>query len=228
MTAPRRTLLVETSHRLGRVALAEGDHLAGERLLDEPRRQARDLAPAVLELLAARGWTARSLEAVFVSRGPGSYTGLRVGVMSAKMLAYATGCALLAVDTFAALARQATGGMLVDVIADAQQDRVYVQRFRAGAEPVAVAPLAIHKIADWIETLTGDTCVNGPGLEQFADRLPAAIRVVERDGWFPQASSLLAVGLARWRGGERDDPFAVEPLYLRPSSAEEKWRELGR
>jgi tRNA A37 threonylcarbamoyladenosine modification protein TsaB len=50
----------------------------------------------------------------------------------------------------------------------------------------------------------------------------------ERELWFPQPQSLLAVGLERWRRGERDDPFAVEPLYLRPSSAEEKWKELGR
>ena len=76
-------------------------------MLDESRRHARDLAPAVRDLLAEQGWPARSLEAVIVSRGPGSYTGLRVGIMSAKTLAYATGCALLAVDTFAVIARQA-------------------------------------------------------------------------------------------------------------------------
>jgi tRNA threonylcarbamoyladenosine biosynthesis protein TsaB len=127
-SAPARSLILETSQRLAQVALAEGDQVIAARSLEEARRHARDLAPALHELLAERSWAARSLEAIFVSRGPGSYTGLRVGVMSAKVLAYATGCALLAVDTFAALARQ-SGAKLVDVIADAQQERVYAQRF---------------------------------------------------------------------------------------------------
>jgi tRNA threonylcarbamoyladenosine biosynthesis protein TsaB len=142
--------------------------------------------------------------------------------MSAKALAYAAGCALVAVDTFAALARQAPPGTgRIDVIADAQQDKLYVQRFTVeGAGPLAIAPLA-----DWAATLTADAWVVGPGLETFADRLPAGTRFTDRADWYPRVESLLAVGLERWRRGERDDPFAVEPLYLRPSSAEEKWAQ---
>src|SRR5205823_13861207 len=99
-------LMVEPSGRAGLVALAEGMVLRGVRPLDEARRHARDLAPAVRQLLDAAGWQPRDLQGVIVSRGPGSYTGLRVGLMSAKTLAYATGCALLAVDTFTAIALQ--------------------------------------------------------------------------------------------------------------------------
>src|SRR5207245_2582512 len=102
-----RLLLLETSGRVGHVALAEGQTLRGARRLDEARRHARDLAPAVRDLLKDAGWTAKSLDAVIVSRGPGSYTGLRVGIMSATALAYATGCKLLGIDTFAVIARQA-------------------------------------------------------------------------------------------------------------------------
>ena len=65
------------------------------RRLDEARRNARDLAPAAAELLQKQGWKPIGLDAVLVSCGPGSYTGLRVGIMSAKTLAYATRCALI-------------------------------------------------------------------------------------------------------------------------------------
>src|SRR5260370_41614633 len=99
-------LVIETSHRVGLVALAEGERLLGERRLDEARRHARDLAPAIRDLLADQGWRARDLDAVVVSRGPGSYTGLRVGIMSAKTLAHAPGCTLLAGDPFAPVAQQ--------------------------------------------------------------------------------------------------------------------------
>src|SRR5580692_6112914 len=97
-----RLLILETSGRVGQVAVAHGDVLLGTRRLDEARRHARDLAPQVAELLKEQGWTARELDAVIVSRGPGSYTGLRIGIMSAKTLAYAVGCTLLGIDTFAA------------------------------------------------------------------------------------------------------------------------------
>src|SRR6185369_12348403 len=94
-----RLLLLETSHQPGVVALANGEQLLGEMRLDEARRHARDLVPATKSLLDQVGWRPRDLTAVVVSIGPGSYTGLRVGIMSAKTLAYVTGCALIGLET---------------------------------------------------------------------------------------------------------------------------------
>jgi tRNA threonylcarbamoyladenosine biosynthesis protein TsaB len=224
-----RLLILETSGRSGQVALAEGESLCAVCHLDEARRQARDLAPAVAELLAGQGWRPRDLHGVVVSRGPGSYTGLRVGIMSAKTLAYATGCALLAVDTFFALALQAPAAALrLAVLADAQQDQVYVQQF-ARPQPAAVwepvTPLRIQKVADWLAGLECDVWVTGPGLRGTQDRLPEGTPTVEPAQWDPQAESLLRLGLERYRAGLRDDVWALEPLYLRPSSAEEKWQQ---
>src|SRR6516162_1038312 len=117
-----RVLILETSGRAGQVAVAEGGRVLAERRLSETRRHGRDLAPAVAELLAGQGWPLKSVGAVVVGRGPGSYTGLRVGIISAKAFAYATGARLLAVDTFAAIAAQAPAeARQVDVLADAQQ-----------------------------------------------------------------------------------------------------------
>jgi tRNA threonylcarbamoyladenosine biosynthesis protein TsaB len=222
-----RILIIETSGQPGVVALAAGEQLLGEHRLNEARRHARDLAPMVSVLLAKQGWRARDLDGVCVSRGPGSYTGLRVGVMSAKTLAYATGARLLALDTFAAIARQApSDAQVVDIVADAQQDKLYVQRFRrqsSGAAWEAAADLAITPFADWLTTLAPGVAVIGPGLAGQEARLPDTVIIAPRDDWQPRAASLLVLGMERWRRGERDDPFAVEPLYLRPSSAEEKW-----
>src|SRR5438309_3966029 len=105
--ADARVIILETSGRGGQVALAHGGALLALRRLDEARRHARDLVPALHDLLLGQRWRPRDVQAVIVSRGPGSYTGLRVGIMSAKTFAYATGGAILAVDTFAAIALQA-------------------------------------------------------------------------------------------------------------------------
>lgn len=227
MSTPR-LLILETSHQPGVAALAAGEHILGQQRLDEARRHARDLAPAVAALLAKQNWRARDLDGVVVSRGPGSYTGLRVGIISAKTLAYATGCRLLAVETFAAIARQTPAGAeIVDVVADAQQDKVYVQRFSRTPSWSSASPLKIAPFADWVATLAdvtlGKVWVTGPALMKQRGRLPPGASVVAATEWSPRAESLLALGLERWERGERDDPFALEPLYLRPSSAEEKW-----
>jgi tRNA threonylcarbamoyladenosine biosynthesis protein TsaB len=224
-----KLLILETSGRAGVVALAEGEVLRRSRTLDETRRQARDLAPSVGELLQAEGWKPRDLQAVVVSRGPGSYTGLRVGIMSAKAFAYATGCALIAVDTFAAIALQAPPeAKLVDVLADAQQDNVYVQRFACDVLPKPASELTIQPFATWLSERGGDAWVTGPGLMKLRERLPADMRVVPEERWEPKAESLLRLGLARFVAGERDDLWKLEPLYLRPSSAEQKWTAMGK
>jgi tRNA threonylcarbamoyladenosine biosynthesis protein TsaB len=226
--AEPRLLILETSGRVGQVAVAEGDVLRAVRRLDEARRHARDLAPAVRDLLAGQGWRPGDVDAAIVGRGPGGYTGLRVGVMSAKAFAYATGCALVAVETFAAIAGQAPPeAERLDVLGDAQQDRVYVQGFvrpASGGTPEPTDALRIEPIADWLARRDPSTWVTGPGLGGHRQHLPAAVRVVGAEDWDPRAESLLSLGLARYRAGERDDLWTLEPLYLRPSSAEEQWR----
>jgi tRNA threonylcarbamoyladenosine biosynthesis protein TsaB len=222
-----RWLIIETSGRSGQVALANGPRLCASRMLDAARRHARDLAPTVADLLNKRGWRPRDLTGVIVSRGPGSYTGLRVGIMSAKAFAYATGCALIAVDTFAAVASQSPPGVtLLDVIGDAQQDKAYLQQFArqsGNSEMTAAVPSSIVEFPSWLTARNPATWMSGPGLHRFHARLPSECHVLDSSLWEATADALLRLGRARHARGEFDDPYTLEPLYLRPSSAEEQW-----
>ena len=229
-----RFLILETSHASGWTALAEGSRIVARRRLEEARRHARDLVPATAELLAELGWRARDLNGVIVSVGPGSYTGLRVGLMSAKTLAYASGAALLGVETFRAIAVQAPT-VEVAVVADAQQGKIYAQTFDLRAEsPVtavpglsAAAPLSIQLAADWVKSCPPTAFITGPGVELVRGLLPAEQPFASGELRLSSPESLLALGLARFQAGERDDPFTLEPLYLRASSAEELWVARG-
>lgn len=227
MTDPR-LLILETSGRRGAVAVAHGERMLGVRTLDEGRRNARDLAPAIAQLLREQGWAAKQLDAVLVSRGPGSYTGLRVGVMTAKTLAYATGCALLGIDTFAAVAVQSPPECArVDVIGDAQKEDIYVQSFARGEGWRPTGELRIEPFARWLEPRDTESWVSGPGLAKWGPRLPAGVPCAPPEAREPSVGSLLVLGLSRYRAEERDDLFALEPLYLRASSAERQWRDRG-
>lgn len=216
-----RLLLLETSGRRGQVALAEGATLLAVRDLDEARRNARDLAPAVADLLRTAQWRPRDVTAVAVSIGPGSYTGLRVGVMSAKTFAYATRCLLLGIPTFNIVARQAPADVTaLDVLADAQKENVYVQSFRGGG----AGELSIRPFADWLAGRTAEAWVTGPGLMRWRAQLPAEVPVVAEALWEPRVEALLPLALERLAAGSSDNVLSLEPLYLRPSSAEEQWR----
>ncbi len=222
-----RFLLLETSTRVGLVAVAQGRDVLGVRRLEESRRHARDLAPAVHDLLAEQNWRPRSLSAVIVSKGPGSYTGLRVGIMSARAFGYATGCSVIGVETFAALAAQAPAQVqILDVFADAQQDRVYVQRFERSAQDGEFHPvtaLVIRLFAEWLAEPGGAPWVTGPGLRGKEQRLPAGVSLVEPALWDVLPSSLLQLGAARLMSGASSEVWTLAPLYLRPSAAEQQW-----
>jgi tRNA threonylcarbamoyladenosine biosynthesis protein TsaB len=225
--AEPRLLIVETSGRMGQVALAKGTSLLAVRRLDEARRHARDLAPALADLLASLSWEPGDVDAVLVSRGPGSYTGLRIGIMSAKTFAFATGCTLLAIDTFAAIALQSPPeATRIDVLADAQQGKVYVQHYERTTEqavPVPASPLRIEPFVDWLADPRRASAATGPGLRVYGSHLPSSMIVADPASWDPHPESLLQLGLPRFQANERDDVWSLEPLYLRASAAEQKW-----
>lgn len=221
---PDPWLILETSGRTGLVGVAVGGAVVASRSLDGTKRHNRDLVPTCAELLAEGGFTAMQLAGVMVGLGPGSYTGLRVGLMAAKGFAMATGCAFVAVPTFHTLAAQAPAEWpFVEVIGDALQGTIYRQRFGGvlanGLRP-PLGELQIVPFADWKTARDPEAGVAGPGAEQFGDRLDDCPVAVTAD-CHPRVETVLRVGrtippLAR------PEWFAVEPLYLRGSSAEEK------
>jgi tRNA threonylcarbamoyladenosine biosynthesis protein TsaB len=216
-------LLIETSGKVGKVGLARGEGVVRAIDLDAARRHARDLSATVGGLLAGEQLRPADLCGVMVSVGPGSYTGLRVGVMSAKTLAYATGCRVVAVPTFAAIASRAPAeaGALW-VIADALQGLIYRQQFGRGADGWRpIDELRIESVEEWLRSLTAGAWVSGPGMTPYAERIPPTCPLVPEADREPSIESLFRIG----RGitpATREELLRLEPLYLRGSSAEEK------
>lgn len=225
-------LLIETSVAVGQVGLALGSRVLIERQLDIQHRHNRDLAPAVADLLQGAGWRPRDLHGVIVSRGPGSYTGLRVGIMSAKTLAYATGCRLIPVDTFACIARQAPPQVgLLDVIADAQQGQVYTQTFVRELQTQkwqSASELIIEPLTTWLARRQPLAWATGPAVVTFAKQVNGQTNLVPTQHCLPRLESMLQEAIEHGSALSGAELLTCEPLYLRPSSAEEKWTKLGK
>jgi tRNA threonylcarbamoyladenosine biosynthesis protein TsaB len=206
-------LILETSGRT-RVGLAVGGAIVAAEDLGGGRQHNRQLIPAIERTLRTHGLAPRQLAGVAVGVGPGSYTGLRVGLTAAKTLAYVVGCSLAAVPSFAAVAADVPGEAFV--IGDALQGTIYVQRFANG---VAVSDLGIDRFDDWVNAFPSGVTVAGPGLTVYGDRLPAgvtrsAVTEPSVEAVFRVAKTLTPL--------LRDELMRLEPLYLRGSSAEEK------
>ena len=155
-----KILMIETSTECCSVALADGAQILASRINGTPRQHAAMLAPYVQEVLAECGLAASGLDAVAVSEGPGSYTGLRVGVSTAKGLCFGAGKPLLGIDTLQILAMQALAeGRFDRIVAmiDARRMEVYAASFDASARKVSETQAATGR--NW---RPGPSCSSGP------------------------------------------------------------------
>src|SRR3954467_10825613 len=124
-----RALAIETSGRTGSVAVARDGTVLAEETFPHGLKHAAGLVPMIDRLCKGAGWGPRDVEEVYVSAGPGSFTGLRVGVTVAKTLAFATGAKVVAVPTVEVLARNAPADATnVVIVLDAKREQIFTAR----------------------------------------------------------------------------------------------------
>src|SRR3954453_3601300 len=130
-----RGLAIETSGRLGSLAVVDGGRGVAEDTFPHGLKHAAEIVVRIDQLCRGQGWGPADLREVYVSTGPGSFTGLRFGITLAKTLAFATGAALVAVPTVRVLAANAPpDARHLVLVLDAKRDQVYTARFAREAE----------------------------------------------------------------------------------------------
>ncbi len=220
------TLVLETSQRSGGVALADRSGAIHVEAIDSTKRHDDDLMPAIDRVVAAAGLTPRDLEAVGVSIGPGGFTGLRLAVTTAKMLAETLGVKVVAVPSaLVATASQAeptSGDMLVALAG--KQDPAWVTRvhIEGGAYRIVGEPgLAIADQLDLhgIEAVIADRYLPPPIREACEE---AGVLILEPT--FDPAACL-RLALAMLEAGKLSDPLTLSPLYPRPPEAVSLWEQ---
>ena len=221
-------LAIDASTHHALVALARG----GEELLvagsDVARRHASALVPEIAGLLDRAGVGLEAIDALVVGLGPGSFTGLRVGLTLAKTLAYVTRKPLVglgSLDLIACNLRDPARRAVV--VADAQRGEWHVARFRptpAGTAPTPEGPLTIEPADTVIGSLAPDQVLLGPALERLRarDDWPLRHRALEPACDYPRAEGIVRLGLIALERGLTCDPMTLEPIYVRRSAAEEK------
>ncbi len=194
-------------------------------VLTRDERTAQALAPALRDMLSEVGWGPSSIGLIAVAVGPGSFTGLRIGVTTAKSLAYALGASVVGVNSHVALAVQAPpSSKPLWTIIDAQRQELFVAKFddHTSDELLVDCDTSILPQEIWLAGLRPGDVVIGPALRRLAPRLPTGVIAVPEDLWQPAASSVGRVAWQAYQAGRRDDLWRLAPNYGRPSYAEEK------
>ena len=216
-----RILLIETSTSLCSVALAEDGRITAARESGEPRAHAALTAPFVQQVLAERGLRAADLDAVCVSAGPGSYTGLRVGVSTAKGVCFAAGVPLLSVGTLDVLVAQAAADGLLPAdcryvipMIDARRMEVYTAVFTPdGRRLTEVEPRVIDAESFRQERAEGPVLFIGDGAGKCGEALAGP------DAHFvqvcPRAAAMLAPAQQELEAKRFRDVAYFEPFYLK-------------
>ena len=232
-----RILGIDTAMTTGSVALTEGEQVIAEYLLDIQATHSERLLPALDRLLQDTGSGGDDLDGIAVATGPGSFTGLRIGVATAKALAYTWRKPLIGVNVLEGLAFQVGfASKWVCSLVDARHDEVYGCLYEIENLPeAAISPKAGPVeafVEEVLEIAHGPICFTGDGARAYKDVISelAGERLVTptSNSMYLRASSISLLGRERLLAGDGHDPLTLAPMYLRLPEAQRRLQARSR
>lgn len=213
---------LETATPHGSVAVVGPAGLLAESTALVPMRHLEWLVPTVEHVLADAGITRGQIEGLAVSRGPGGFTGLRIGIATAAAWARATGIPVTGISTLEALAATTGAPGLVMPVLDAKRGEVAAalfrreddQHFTRVREDTVLPPEMLGELVPGGEPIL----LLGDGLARWPDVIMRAVpegRPAPSALWTPRAALVAALGRERLLAGQRDDPYRLAPVYGR-------------
>ncbi len=215
-------IAIETATRTSSVALLDGDRFT-EIDLDSRLTHSQTLQPQLEEVMRLSGVLRGAIECIAVSIGPGSFTGLRIGLAAAKALSYAWDVPIIGVPTLEALAMNFPFDCVLTLL-DAQRDCAYYQFFDRlkAADKVKVG--SIEKIMSDAESIGEKVIVCGDALKKIKT-LPSNVELAPINLRMPRAVNVGLVGRRLMADGLIDNVMNLEPKYVRRSEAEVLWEK---
>ncbi len=226
-------LAIDTATMVSSVAVATEERVLAELTAETRFTHSETLVPNIEEVLRLADTNREDLSAVAVSLGPGSFTGLRIGLAAAKAIAYALSIPLVGVPTLEVLAAAfPSPGALVAPLIDAQKGNAYFALYRSTenclvcerevsvASPREIAAVIAERKAP--VTLAGDFArkLVAKGMD-----LPKNVMLAPITHIMPRAALVAARAIVRLKNGEGKSPMELEPIYVRRSEAEVLWEK---
>ena len=227
-----KILGIDTSTPCGSIGLIDNDSVIAEYLLNIPITHSERLLDAIDHVLKQAGCPIAALDGWAISLGPGSFTGLRIGVSAIKGLAFATQKPVAGIPTLDALASNISPTPhLICPILDARKGEVYTAFYRYGEGYVLrqLSPYQALSPEDLVKRIEGETIFLGSGVKTYGDDLRNALSAralfVPGPLNLPYGSVIAGLGLEKIRRNEVLNLSTFTPIYVRASEAEIKWKE---
>lgn len=229
-----RVLGIDTSSIVATCAIMDDDKLVGEYILNHKRTHSQKIMPIVKEILSSCDLAVDDIDVFAVSSGPGSFTGLRIGVTTVKSLAHVTDKPVVGVSTLDALAYNLPycEGLIVPMM-DARRDRVFtgIYKWVDGELTIVHRPTAIEveKLMEILKDKNERVVFNGDGTlvyrEEIVNSLGNRAIFSPKSSNMARASSVAELALLRAREGKLESYMELTPEYLRKSQAQREYDE---
>ena len=240
-----KILAIDTSCMTASCAVSENGRILGEISTHHAKTHAQQLVPMMDMLLGSLAFDISDMDAFAVAIGPGSFTGLRIGVVTMKGLAYATGKPVIGIKTLDALAKTvpAFNGMICPVL-DARNHQVFTAFYKWEEKSLHKKSedegLTVDEMVSKIISYQQDVLLVGDAADKFAPLLEDALEVVlvsmaeiapikiytaDSGLYTPRAATVALLAEKRLESGDIDDVHTLVPFYLRPSQAERMKRQ---
>ena len=239
MTHNPLILAIETSSRIGSVAVAVGKNILAETIFSAPIRHSAEIFTAISDILDRFSRKPDNIEQVHISAGPGSFTGLRIAVTLAKTMHLANAAKIIAVDTLDVIAANANDYFKqkktttasperIATILDAKRGRFFIavyQRNKSNTQRTdnngtwkKTFPDSLMTASQFLEQFTHDEqpiWLLGDGLLYYKDIFKAdTVRFMDEKYWSPRASNVFLLGYEKALAGKFENPLTLTPNYL--------------
>jgi len=247
MTQRPLILAVETSGRIGSVVIAQGPAILQQATFSGAMKHSVEIFPAIRAILKHLGQKPAQIRHVYISGGPGSFTGLRITVALAKSMHLANEVKIVSVDTLDVIAENAKSFITerkddsiknIAVALDAKRAQFYMAAYRVArdSEQNLIYSKVLHdclitpaQFAEQFSEKNAPVWLLGEGLVYHKDTFEnESIRFFPEELWQPQATNVHKLGWQKAQQGDFADPLTLQPFYLRRPEAEEKWQGRKR
>ena len=220
-----KILGIDTSTLVGSIGLIDGQKIIAEQTLDISRQHSSRLMPAIDQVLTWSNLNIREIDAVAVAVGPGSFTGVRIAVSTAKTICYTIKKPIIGISTLESIAYNlAYTPSQICVILDARRNQVYSAIFKKRDRQ---SPDRCQALSELLPQIQPPVIFAGSGLEQYADQIKTYFNLEPADSvclanlsfGIPRGINVAQLGLGKLMTSYSDDLFTISPNYIRAGVA---------
>ncbi|NQT90931.1 MAG: tRNA (adenosine(37)-N6)-threonylcarbamoyltransferase complex dimerization subunit type 1 TsaB [Candidatus Omnitrophica bacterium] len=219
-------LAADTSSPRFSIALLEGTRLIAEIRPQQVNRHSSDLIPRIEGLLLENSYSVTDIDAFCVGLGPGSFTGLRVGLTTMRGLAMSLKKPIVGIPSIDAIANSLSGRKgQICVIIDAKQKKVYARIYKGiGSRIVPKGRISLFKAEELMARITEPTIFLGDGVDVYRKYIVYILSIgaefAPEPFWHVRAAIVGRLGVERLCSGKRDNVFSLSPLYIYPKECQ--------